>query len=80
MIIAPYMLCGRAFDDSECIVIVRAAVGIPLLAGSVLVGGLIDKYHVHGPVVWASPSRHTHARVALFPRGGAGVQVSVNIK
>jgi hypothetical protein len=79
LIIAPYMLCG-GLDDSECVVIVRAAVGLPVLAGSILAGGLIDRAHVQGPVVWASPSKRTVARVGTFPRGGAGVQVTTRIR
>jgi hypothetical protein len=80
MIVAPYLLCGKGFDDSECVQIVRVAVGVPILVGSAIAGGLVDKFHVQGPVVWTSRSRNARARVGAFPRGGAGVQVTVAIR
>lgn len=40
MLVAPQALCGS--NDSECAVIVRAAIGIPAVAGGIGVGALID--------------------------------------
>jgi len=40
MLVAPQALCGS--HDSECAVIVRAAIGLPAIAGGIGVGALID--------------------------------------
>ena len=77
-IVMPYALCGS--NDSECSVIVRAAVGLPLFAGGLVLGGLVDKFHVRGPVVWRDESGRKTARIGTFPTGGAGVQLSVRFK
>lgn len=79
MIVAPYMLCG-GFDDSECTVIVRLAVGLPVIAGGMVAGGLIDKFHVRGPIVWKNAARTALARVGRFAAGGTGVQVTIRFK
>jgi hypothetical protein len=78
MIVAPYALCGS--NDSECSVIVRVAVGLPILAGGLIVGGLVDKFHVQGPVVWRDESGRRTARIGTFRTGGAGVQFSLRFK
>jgi hypothetical protein len=41
MFILPYKICG-SLDDSECSVIVRGAIGLPVIAGSIGVGALVD--------------------------------------
>lgn len=74
-IVAPYLLCGHGFDDTECTVIVRAAVGLPMLAGGLILGGLIDKFHDRGPIVWRDRSGKRVIRVGPF---GPGVRVSVS--
>ena len=76
MVVAPYLLCGSGFDDSECVGIVRGVIGLPILAGSIVAGGLIDKFHVRGPVIWKSESGRASATVGVFPQGGAGVQIT----
>ena len=40
MIVAPQALCGS--HDSECSVIVRAAIGLPAIAGGIGIGALVD--------------------------------------
>ena len=40
MLFAPQALCGS--HDTECAVIVRAAIGLPGLAGGIGIGALID--------------------------------------
>ena len=40
MLFAPQALCGS--HDTECAVIVRAAVGLPVLAGGIGIGALVD--------------------------------------
>jgi hypothetical protein len=79
-IIAPYALCGGDLTDSECVVIVRAAVGIPVLAGGLVVGGLVDKYHARGPVVWRSANGGKTLRVGRFANGGTGVTFQMRFK
>jgi hypothetical protein len=73
-IVAPYLLCG-GFDDSECAVIVRVAVGLPVLAGGMIVGGLIDKHHVQGPVVWKDGRGTREIRIGRLSNGAA-VQIT----
>jgi len=74
-IVAPYLFCGNGFDDTECTTIVRVVIGVPILAGGLLAGGLIDKYHVRGPVIWKDARGRAIARVGTFPRGGQGLQM-----
>jgi hypothetical protein len=78
LIVAPYAMCGS--NDSECSVIVRVAVGLPILAGGMVVGGLVDRFHVRGPIVWRDGSGRNIARVGTFPTGGAGIQLSMGFK
>ena len=40
MLLAPQALCGG--HDTECAVIVRAAIGIPAVAGGIGIGALVD--------------------------------------
>lgn len=40
MLIAPQALCGS--HDTECAVIVRAAIGLPAIAGGIGIGALVD--------------------------------------
>ena len=40
MLFAPQALCGS--HDTECAVIVRAAIGLPVLAGGIGIGALVD--------------------------------------
>ena len=51
MLVAPQALCGS--NDSECAVIVRAAIGLPAIAGGIGIGALIDGMTGHP----ASPQR-----------------------
>ena len=74
-IIAPYVFCGTGFDDTECTTIVRAVIGLPILAGGLIAGGLIDRYHVRGPVIWSDKRGMKIARVGTFPGGGQGMQM-----
>lgn len=74
-IVAPYLFCGNGFDDTECTTIVRVVIGVPILAGGLLAGGLIDKYHVRGPVIWKDARGKAVARVGTFPQGGQGLQM-----
>ena len=74
-IVAPYIFCGNGFDDTECTTIVRVVIGVPILAGGLLAGGLIDKYHVRGPVIWKDARGKAVARAGTFPQGGQGLQM-----
>jgi hypothetical protein len=76
-IIAPYLFCGTGFDDTECTTIVRVVIGVPILAGGLLAGGLIDKYHVRGPVIWKDGRSRAVARAGAFPQGGHGLQMVI---
>ena len=40
MLVAPRALCGS--NDTECSVIVRAAIGLPAIAGGIGIGALVD--------------------------------------
>ena len=40
MLVVPYAMCGS--NDSECSTIVRAVVGLPIVAGGFGVGALVD--------------------------------------
>ena len=60
MVVAPRALCGG--HDTECAVIVRAAIGLPVIAGGIGIGALVDGL--------------TH-RDATRPRL-SGVQMTVN--
>ena len=40
MLVAPQALCGS--HDTECAVIVRAAIGLPAIAGGIGIGALVD--------------------------------------
>ena len=40
MLVAPHALCGS--HDLECSVIVRAAIGLPAIAGGIGIGALVD--------------------------------------
>ena len=74
-IVAPYLFCGNGFNDTECTTIVRVVIGLPVLAGGLLAGGLIDKYHVRGPVIWKDARGRAVARAGTFPHGGQGLQM-----
>ena len=74
-IVAPYLFCGNGFDDTECTTIVRVVIGLPILAGGLVAGGLIDKYHVRGPVIWKDARGRAIARAGTFPQGGHGLQM-----
>jgi hypothetical protein len=43
MLVAPRVMCGP--DDGECSAIVRAAIGLPSVAGGVGLGWLVDRLH-----------------------------------
>ena len=51
MLIAPQALCGS--HDTECAVIVRAAIGLPAIAGGIGIGALVDGLNSRSP----SPQR-----------------------
>lgn len=74
-IVAPYLFCGTGVDDTECTTIVRVVIGLPVLAGGLVVGGLIDKYHVRGPVIWKDTQGRKVVRAGAFPAGGHGMQL-----
>ena len=47
MLVAPQALCGS--NDTECAVIVRAAIGLPAIAGGIGIGALIDGLNSRSP-------------------------------
>ena len=75
--IIPQVMCGST--DTECATIVKVVVGLPVFAGSIVAGGLIDKYAVRGPVVWRDGRGRTEARAGIYPNGGVGAQVRVTL-
>jgi hypothetical protein len=80
--VVPRAMRGR--NDPECSAIVKVAIGLPLLAGGMVVGGLIDKFHQQGHLVWTSKNKRRVAEVdpvvRLGRRPGAGVQLSVRFR
>jgi len=66
-IVAPYLLCGHGFDDTECTLIVRLVVGVPVTIGGAVTGGLIDHFHTEGVVVWRRDVAGRDVRVAVVP-------------
>ena len=46
MLVLPPAFCGN--NDSECATIVRAAIGLPVIAGSIGIGALVDKLNSRG--------------------------------
>ena len=79
MVLAPPLFCGR--NDQECTVIVRVAVGLPIMAGGFVAGALIDKFHQRGHLVWTSRSGRRVAQLdPLFVRAGAGVRLSARFR
>ena len=46
MLVVPRVMCGA--NDSECSTIVRAAIGLPVIAGGVGIGALVDGLHKQG--------------------------------
>jgi hypothetical protein len=43
MLVVPRAMCGP--NDSECSTIVRIAVGLPVVAGGIGIGALVDSRH-----------------------------------
>ena len=43
MLVVPQVMCGS--NDSECSTIVRAAIGLPVIAGGLGIGALVDGLH-----------------------------------
>ena len=43
MLIVPQVMCGS--NDSECSTIVKAAIGLPVIAGGLGIGALVDGLH-----------------------------------
>ena len=68
MLFAPQALCGS--NDSECAVIVRAAIGLPVLAGGIGIGALVDGLMSRDATVPRGHGRAPKPRLA-------GVQMSV---
>ncbi len=69
LVVSPYFFCG-GFDDSECTVIVRVAIGLPALAGGLVLGGVIDKLRDRRPLAWRNQrgTRELLVRPALHRR------------
>ena len=68
MLIAPQALCGS--HDTECAVIVRAAIGLPAIAGGIAIGALVDGLSSHDATVPFGNSRSVKPRLS-------GVQMTV---
>ena len=68
MLVAPQAFCGS--HDSECAVIVRAAIGIPAIAGGIGIGALVDGLTRRDATVPFGGSRAVKPRLA-------GLQMSV---
>jgi hypothetical protein len=79
MVVAPPWFCGH--HDAECTAIVRVAVGLPIAAGGLVAGALIDKFHQRGPLVWTSRSGRRVVKLdPLFVRAGGGVRLSTRFR
>ena len=68
MIVAPQALCGS--HDTECSVIVRAAIGLPAIAGGIGIGALVDGLTSRDATMSFDNGRGRRARLS-------GVQMTV---